>query len=374
MTTTAPRSLRVGVLGCTGMVGQRFVQLLCRPGQPHPWFVLTGLGASERSAGLQYGAASRHWTLPTPCPAHVAAMTMRPCDPASFTDCDLVFSALDSSIAGTVESAFAAAGIPVFSNSKNHRMDENVPLVVPLVNPEHLHLVAAQQREGKSKGFIVCNPNCSSTGLVVVLRALDAAFGLESFIVTTMQAVSGAGYPGVSSLDILDNVIPYISGEEDKLETEPSKILGTLKPDHSGIHPLPIKASAMCNRVAVIDGHTECLSVRIRQRDVTSAQVQAVLENCALPRPSTCSVAHLPTLGENFKPLVAFPETQHDRPQPRLDRDLGGGFTVSVGRVRPCPILDFKMVLLSHNTIIGAAGGALLNAELAVAMNLISAQ
>ncbi|KAL6075186.1 aspartate-semialdehyde dehydrogenase [Balamuthia mandrillaris] len=356
----------VGVLGCTGMVGQRFLQLLER----HPVFRVVALGASDRSAGKPYEEAVR-WTQATPIPVAVRKMTVRLCDPSEedFRRCSLVFSGLASTVAGPVEEAFAAAGIAVFSNAKNHRMDEDVPILLPQVNPEHIEVVPyQQQRRSWQGGFIVTNANCSTTGLATVLKPIDEAFGVKKCFVTTLQAISGAGYNGVSGMEILDNVIPFISSEEDKLKTEPLKILGKLSigdADGGGAAvgqtrfvSTDLKVSAHCNRVAVVDGHTECVSLKLKKK-ATPEEVVAVLQNYVHPWQGLL-------LSAPKQPIQVFTQ-QVNRPQPKLDRDLGGGYTVSVGRVRECSLFDIKLVLLSHNTILGAAGGSILNAELALA-------
>lgn len=326
----------VGVLGATGSVGQKFVELL----QHHPWFEVTALAASDRSVGKPYAQAV-NWFSGVPLHPPLGQMVVSPCEPN--LPCRLVFSGLDASVAGEIETAFAKAGYAVISNSKNHRMDADVPLLVPDVNPDQLELVH-QQPYGK--GMIVTNPNCTTVGLVMALKPLVDAFGVESVMATTMQALSGAGYPGVSSLDIIDNVVPFISGEEEKVETEPVKILG-----------VPLKISAHCNRVAVIDGHMECVSVKL-QREATTQEIinvwrryRSVPQDLGLP------------MAPEF-PIHYFDEDRY--PQPRLHRLLDKGMVTSIGRLRPCGILDWKFVLMSHNTIRGAAGGAILNAELMV--------
>jgi aspartate-semialdehyde dehydrogenase len=364
--------VRVGILGATGAVGQRFIQQL----ENHPWFELHALGASERSAGRNYESAVR-WLLSTPIPDAVRDMQVWPCDLSTqgtpFTACRVVFSALDSSVAGPVEEAFAQYGIAVFSNSKNHRYDPDVPILVPEVNPPHLDIIPFQQKQRNIKGgFIITNPNCSTTGLVVALKPIDDAFGIEEAVVFTMQAVSGAGYPGVASLDILDNVIPFIDGEEDKIEKETRKILGTVESNTSGADTakhfknLPIRISAHTNRVPVLDGHTQCVSLRLKKK-ATPDEVKAVLQNYT----SEAQSLKLPSA-----PKVAIKVLEErDRPQPRIDRERERGYTVSVGRVRggccsdeePRSSFDIRLVLLVHNTVLGAAGGAIINCELAKA-------
>lgn len=345
--------LKVGILGATGAVGQRFIQLL----EDHPWFEVHALGASERSAGLSYREAARSWKLETPIPPSVAAMKVLPCKASFFTACHLVFSGLDSSVAGDVEEEFVSNEIPVFSNAKNHRMDPDVPLVVPLVNGDHLDIIPLQQKKrGLKKGFLVCNANCSTTGLVVPLRPLEDLFGIQSMIVTTMQAISGAGYPGVSSMDIIDNVIPFISGEEDKIETEPLKILGHLNKQTVSFDPLSFGICASCNRVPVLDGHSEMVVVKLKRKP-TLEELKAAISGYE----SEAQRLRLPSAPAQACVVLE----EDDRPQPRMDRNRGRGFTVSVGRVRESPVLDFKLCLLSHNTILGAAGSAILNAEFA---------
>jgi aspartate-semialdehyde dehydrogenase len=337
----------VGVLGATGSVGQRFVQLLSR----HPWFRVEALTASERSQGKAYGQAA-HWVQEEPLAPEIAALPVLPTEPGF--DVPLVFSALDASVAGPAETAFAQAGVMVVSNARNHRMDPNVPLLVPEVNPDHLDLLRGQRfPEG---GGIVTNPNCSTIGLVIPLRALHDAFGVERVNVVTLQALSGAGLPGVPSMAILDNVVPFISGEEEKLESETRKILGSL--NGAGVDFAEIVVSAQCTRVPVLDGHLEMVSVGLSSK----ASVEEVLEALSAFRavPQELDLPSAPRV-----PIHVLDAPDH--PQPRLHRVLEGGMAVSVGRVRPCPLMDFRMAILSHNTIRGAAGGSLLCAELALA-------
>ena len=337
----------VGILGATGAVGQRFVSLL----HDHPWFRIAWLGASDRSAGLPYGEAVR-WIQDTPLPPGVAETTVEPCEPPA-GDIPLFFSALDSAVAGPLETEFARTGRLVVSNAKNHRMDPDVPLVVPEVNPDHLALLDRQDLDG---GGIVTNPNCSTIGLVLALKPLYDAFGLERVHVVTLQALSGAGVPGVASMEIADNVIPYIGGEEDKLETEPLKILGTL--DLEGIEPADLAIGAHCTRVPVTDGHTEAVSVTLLEPATEEEMIEAWSAWRSEPQR-----LGLPTAPD--RPTVYL--SGESDPQPRLHRNLGGGMTVSVGRLRPDPLFDWSFFALSHNTVRGAAGGALLCAELAVA-------
>jgi len=344
------KKFRAGVLGATGIVGQRLVQLLAG----HPWFELTEVAASERSSGRKYSEAVT-WHLNEPIPAAAASLLVKGLDPA--LDCDFVFSALDSSVAGPAEEDFARAGYPVVSNSKNHRMAPDVPLLIPEVNAAHLDAIPFQQKNrGYGTGFIVTNPNCSTAGLVLVLKPLADAFGLEKLFVVPMQAASGAGYPGVPSLDILGNVVPFISGEEEKLETEPQKLLG--KWDGSRFVEAGLGISAHCNRVPVENGHLESVSMSLK-KVATLAEVREVLRDFSVSE----ELAVLPTAVKN--PIVVLDE--ENRPQPRRDVNAGNGMAAAVGRIRECPLLDVKLTLLSHNLLRGAAGAALLNAELLAA-------
>ena len=336
----------VGILGATGAVGQKFVEVLAG----HPWFEITALAASERSAGKPYKEAA-NWIGSKPIPASVADQIVVEATPGF--ECDFVFSGLDSSVAGDLEKAFADAGYPVISNARNYRMHDDVPLLIPEVNPDHTRLIERQKRS--NGGFIVTNPNCSTVGLVGALRPLYDAFGLEAVQVTTMQALSGAGYPGVSSLDVMGNVVPFINGEEEKLVIEPLKLLGKLGED--GVVQASFAVSAQCNRVPVLDGHLECASVKFRNR-ATATDVRQALETFASP----LAGLGLPTAPASF--LHVFDDPRF--PQPRRHSELGNGMTISVGRIRPCEVLDVKFVVLSHNTLRGAAGGAVLNAELLV--------
>ncbi len=343
----------VGILGATGMVGQRFVQLLA----DHPRFEVTALAASDRSAGQRYADACR-WLLPTPMPEAVRDLVVQPCAPP--LDCRLIFSALPSDVAGPVEEGFAGAGYAVCSNAAAHRLDEDVPLLIPEVNADHTALIAAQRRRRGGPGFIVTSPNCSSTELALALKPLHQAFGLRRLFVVTMQAVSGAGYPGVPALDVLGNVIPFIGGEEDKVEREPRKLLGALQGDR--IAPAPFAISAQCNRVPVHDGHTECVSVEFERKADVGEVIAALAGFRGAPL-----VAGLPS--SPARPILVCGEP--DRPQPIRDRDAGRGMAVSVGRVRPCPLFHVRFVILGHNTVRGAAGGAIHNAELLVAQGWI---
>ena len=335
------------------MVGQRFVQLL----HTHPWFEIAWLAASDRSAGKTYGEACR-WKLDTPLPATIAAMTVQPNLPELAVGelPKILFAALDADFARELEPRFAAAGCAVISNSSAFRMTEDVPLVVPEVNADHLQLIEAQIWRRESGGYVVTNPNCSAIGLVMALKPLEERFGIESVFVSTMQAVSGAGYPGVASLDILGNVVPFIQNEEEKLEEECAKLLGRYAGTH--VTRLEAKVSAHCNRVAVEDGHTECVSVKLKRAATRGG------DSGRVGRVEAAGGEHLPSAPEQ---PVEFDEGI-DRPQPRLDRMRGGGMTATVGRLRPCTLLDWKFVVLSHNTIRGAAGAAVLNAEVLARM------
>ncbi|OGU28196.1 MAG: aspartate-semialdehyde dehydrogenase [Ignavibacteria bacterium GWA2_35_9] len=344
------QKIPVAVLGATGSVGQRFIQLL----ENHPWFEVKEVAASERSAGKPYKEAV-NWVQSTPIPESVKNLTVKNCEPG--LESKVTFSGLDSSIAGEVETAFASKGYAVISNSKNHRMDKDVPLLVPEINPDHLQLVKYQKYNG---GLIVTNPNCSTIGMVLALKPLADAFGLELVNVVTMQGLSGAGYPGVSSLDIIDNVIPFIGGEEPKMESEPLKILGEFDP--TGIKNIDIKISAQCNRVGVIDGHTECVQVKLKKKASIEEVKKAWINFSAEPQK-----LKLPFAPEN--PIYYFEEEKY--PQPRIHRNLDKGMAVATGRLREDKLFDYKFIVLSHNTIRGAAGGAILCGELMKAKGII---
>lgn len=352
--TAAARTGRipVAILGATGSVGQRFIQLLA----DHPWFRVHEVVASDRSAGKTYGAAA-DWRLETLVPDDVAGLTVK--NLGTELESRLLFSGLDSSVAGEAEDEYASRGCAVISNSRNHRMDADVPLLIPEVNAEHLGAIEVQRQ--RRPGYIVTNPNCSVVGLAMALAPLERTFGLEAVHVTTMQAISGAGYAGVASYAILDNVIPYIGGgEEDKIEAEPRKILGAWQDGRFA--DAAMKISAQVNRVPTIDGHLMTVSAKLRNRaDV--GEVRAAMEAFA-GEPQRLG---LPTAPKRPLHLLDAP----DRPQPRLDRDRDRGMAVSVGRLRPCPILDVRFVALVHNTIRGAAGAAILNAELLKARGLL---
>jgi aspartate-semialdehyde dehydrogenase len=344
----------VGILGATGMVGQRFIQLLA----DHPWFNITWLAASDRSVGKPYAEACA-WKLDTPLPAHLAGMIVQANTPElSQTELPrIIFAALDADIARELEPKFAQAGCAVISNSSAFRMGGDVPLVVPEVNADHLAVLETQATRHSSGGYIVTNPNCCAIGLVLPLAPLEARFGIEKLFVSTMQAVSGAGYPGVASLDILGNVVPYIKNEEEKLQEEVGKLLGTASSE--GFQAAGLTLSAHCNRVAVIDGHTECVSIKLRR----PATYEQILEAWATFQPLSnqgLDGLHLPSAP--LYPVEYAPE--ETRPQPRLDLMRGKGMATTVGRLRPCSLFDWKFTLLSHNTIRGAAGAAILNAEI----------
>jgi aspartate-semialdehyde dehydrogenase len=316
----------VGILGATGSVGQKFIQLI----ENHPFFEIVQVMASDKSAGKKYKDAVS-WFLPTPIPEKVSNLLVDNCVPDK--KIRFVFSGLDASVAGDIETEFAEAGFTVVSNSKNHRFDKNVPLLIPEVNPDHLDLVTSQQHNG---GMIITNPNCSTIGLTLALKPMEDAFGIEDINVVTMQALSGAGFPGVSSLSIMDNIVPYIGGEEEKIESEPLKI---------------------CNRVPVIDGHLEVVQVNLKEKASKESLIETWRNFRGEPQ-----VLKLPTAPE--KPIHYFDDPLY--PQPRLHRNLENGMAVSVGRLKECPIFDYRFVVLSHNTMRGAAGGALLCAELLI--------
>ena len=353
ITDNTMAKIPVGILGATGVVGQRFIQMLER----HPWFEVAWLAASERSAGQSYSRACK-WRLATPMPTGIAEMPVSEATPEGAPR--LIFAALDSNVARELEPRFADAGCGVVSNSSAFRMQADVPLVIPEVNADHLKLLECQSWRRKSRGYMVTNPNCSAIGLVMALAPLQQRFGIEHVVVVTMQAVSGAGYPGVPSLDILGNVIPFIGSEEEKLESEPRKLLGRLNGSH--IEDAAFTVSAHCNRVAVPDGHTESVSIKLRKPASEAEMLAAWREFRGAPQ-------ELALPNAPGQPVVYLDAA--DRPQPRLDRNLGGGMAASVGRLRPCSVLDWKFTVLSHNTIRGAAGAALLNAELLKAQGYI---
>lgn len=344
------RKYRVGILGATGVVGQRFIQLLA----DHPQFQVSAVAASNRSQAKKYGDACT-WRLGGEMPEAVRTMWVEPPEPP--LDCDIVFSSLPGEIARVTEGEFAAAGYPVISNSSSFRMDEDVPLLIPEVNHQHLGLLKRQGSKYPSGGFVVTNPNCSTIMLVLALAPLHAAFGVEATVATTLQALSGAGYPGVASLDILDNVLPFIRGEEEKIEAETVKILGRF--NDARIEAAPMAVSAQCHRVNVADGHMAAVRVKLARKATIAELREALTSFRSLPQ-------ELGLYSAPAAPIIVRDE--EDRPQPKLDRDAGNGMTITVGRLKPDTVLDHRFVVLSHNTIRGAAGAAILNAELLVAL------
>ncbi len=353
--TLMPNKRKVAILGATGAVGQRYIQLL----QGHPWFEIEVLAASERSAGKKFKDAC-NWIMESNLPKEIAEMPVANVDVTSVEkagNVDLVFSSLPGDLAGAVESEFAAM-YPVFSKASAHRMDKDVPLIIPEINPDHAELVKVQQNLRGWKGFISTDPNCSTIQMAITLKPL-MQFGLQQVVVTTMQALSGAGYPGVASLDIIDNVVPFISGEEDKMETEALKILGSF--DGKSIQNADFKLSASCNRVNVKDGHLESIFVKLDQ-DPSIEAIEASFEDFK-GAPQLLKLPSAPT-----NPIIVRHEK--NRPQPRYDRDAGCGQSVVVGRIRKDPIMTFKYMCLGHNTVRGAAGGGILSAELYVANGL----
>jgi aspartate-semialdehyde dehydrogenase len=345
------KKFRVGILGATGMVGQRFIQLLA----DHPQFEITALAASDRSQGKPFAEACT-WRLTGDMPEFVKSMPVMAPEPP--LDCELIFSSLPGDIARASEGAFARAGFPVISNSSAFRMDADIPLLIPEVNHEHLGLLDTQQRSGQGiQGFIVTNPNCSTIMLALALAPLHHKFGVSSVVATTMQALSGAGFPGVASLAISDNVLPFIDGEEEKIEQETLKILGTLR--SSAIEMAPMSVSAQCHRVAVTDGHLAAVRVKLQEPTTVAGISEAFASYTSLPQ-------QLKLHSAPEHPIIVRDEV--DRPQPRLDRDAGDGMSVTVGRIFPDNVMDYRFVALSHNTIRGAAGAAILNAELLVAL------
>ena len=348
--TSLDRPIPVAVLGATGAVGQTFIRLLAR----HPWFMLSELAASERSAGKPYAEAVR-W-IAGQMPSDVGSLPVVACDPKD-VEAPIVFSALDSSVAGEVEQAFARAGRLVLTNARNHRMDPDVPLVIPEVNPDHLALLRVQRKARGWTGGIVANGNCAAIVATMALAPLERAFGIDQAFVATLQAVSGAGYPGVPTLDILGNVIPFIGGgEEEKIETEPQKMLGKLI--EGAVDPAPIRISAQVHRVPVEHGHTTSMAITLRKRATPDEVRDAIVK-------WRSGISGRPLPSAPREPLVLLDEP--DRPQPRRDVDRGKGMTVTVGRVRADTIGDVRLVACGHNTVRGAAGASILNAELLVA-------
>jgi aspartate-semialdehyde dehydrogenase len=348
-----PPKIPVAVLGATGAVGQRFVQLLAG----HPWFELSALAASERSAGRPFSEVA-NWVIPGDPPAGIGEMVVRPLEPD--LPARIVFSALPSSVAGEIEPAFARAGYVVCSNASAFRQAADVPLLIPEINADHVHMIDRQRRVKDWPGLLVTSPNCTCTGMALPLKPLDDAFGLRRVFAVSMQAISGAGYPGVASLDILGNVVPYIGGEEEKIEQEARILLGSMRDGRRVDAGLTVSMQA--NRVPVLDGHTVCLSLGFH-RAPTAERAVEVLREYRGPE----LVRTLPSAPE--RPILV--RSEPDRPQPRRDRDAEGGMAITVGRVRPCPLQDLRLVSVSHNTLRGAASGSVLNAELLVAAGYV---
>lgn len=351
------RRFRVGILGATGAVGQKFIHLL----QAHPWFDVVALGASERSAGKSYQEAV-NWIEPILIPSHIATMVVSECDPAKMPELDLVFSGLDAGVATQIEAVFAKAGIGVISNAKNYRMDPTVPLLVPEVNPTHTALIRQQTFDPTGKGFIVTNPNCVAVPLAMAFRPLHDAYGVETAIVTTLQSVSGAGYPGVASLDILGNVIPFIGGEEPKIADEPRKLLSVLNSDGMLTWP-DITIQATATRVPTIEGHLLTVVAKLKNKPSSIEEVKEVFRSFKNP----IAEYNLPSAPKH--PILLFDDDRF--PQPRRHSYLENGMTVSVGRLRMSTVFDIAFVALGHNTVRGAAGVAILNAELLIAQGLL---
>lgn len=349
-------SYNAGILGATGAVGQKFIRLI----QNHPWFTIKALGASERSAGKPYSEAA-NWVESTPMPDTVSKMSVRSCKADEFKDVDFVFSGLDSSVATEIEGEFARAGIPVISNAKNYRTDPTVPLLIPEVNPDHIGLIHEQNFTKDGSGWIVTNPNCVVVPLVTTLKPLHDAYGVKSVILTSMQAISGAGYPGVPSLDILGNVIPLIGGEESKIHEEPMKLLARLENGKLIHTDFPIQATA--TRVPVINGHLLSVTVGLEKK-ADASEAEKVMRNWKSP----IADLELPSAPPN--PIHIHDDERY--PQPRLHADSEGGMQTAVGRVRNANVLDITYIAMAHNTVRGAAGGAILNAELLVKKGFIS--
>ncbi|MCH7516327.1 MAG: aspartate-semialdehyde dehydrogenase [Bacteroidetes bacterium] len=347
---SSSKKIPVAILGATGSVGQKFIELLSN----HPWFEIKELAASESSAGKNYKDAV-DWFLPTPMPEQITEIEVKKCEPN--LDCKIVFSGLDSSIAGEIETEFAKNGYVVISNSRNHRMDEDVPLIIPEINPDHIELIKKQKYGG---GYIVTNPNCSTIGLSLALKPLLDSFGIESVNVVTMQAISGAGNPKKVKLDIEDNVIPLIKGEEEKMETEPLKIFGEL--NSNGITLSDLQINAQCNRVNVTDGHLETVQVKLKKEASKNEIINSWRNFSSEPQ-----ILELPSAPKS--PIHYFEEDEF--PQTKIHRNVENGMAVSIGRLRPDKFFDYKFVVLSHNTVRGAAGGAILCAELLKAKGFI---
>lgn len=341
--------MKAGILGATGAVGQKFIRLL----KAHPWFQITALGASSRSAGKKYSEAV-NWIEDIEIPASVADMKVRNCHPDEFKDVDFVFSGLDAAVAFEIEGAFARAGIPVISNAKNYRMDNTVPLLIPEINPGHIELIRSQTFTDDGSGWIVTNPNCVAIPLSASLKPLHDAFGIEAVVLTTMQAISGAGYPGVASLDILGNVLPYISGEEPKMRPETQKILGSL--EKGEIHQPEIKIDATATRVPSLNGHILSVTVKLKQKPDDFSEVEQAYRLWENP----LDELELPSAPKQLYKL----HKSELYPQPRLHADAENGMQVHIGRIREAEFFDLSFIVMAHNTIRGAAGGAILNAEL----------
>jgi len=348
----------VAVLGATGMVGQRFIELL----QGHPWFELAALAASEQHQERPYGKVAKWRLSGSEMPLAAATLPVVACRPEALpVNVKIAFSALPAEVAGEVEANFARAGIAVFSNARHYRMEPDVPLLIPEVNADHATAIVQQRKQRGWPGCIVTNANCSATPLVMALKPLQQAFGVRKVMVTTLQAISGAGYPGVPSYDILDNAIPYISGEEEKMESETRKMLGTWE-EGRGFRDAPVVVSAQCNRVATREGHLECASIEL-EYDATPEEIIAAWQNYT-SEPQRLKLPSAPQQALIYR-------SEPDRPQTLLDREAGHGMSVTIGRLRRCPILSYKFVLLGHNTIRGAAGGSILNAELCASKGLV---
>ena len=347
----------VAVLGATGMVGQRFIELL----QGHPWFELVALAASEQHQERPYGKVAK-WRLSGEMPPAAATLPVVACRPEALpVNVKIAFSALPAEVAGEVEANFARAGIAVFSNARHYRMEPDVPLLIPEVNADHATAIVQQRKQRGWPGCIITNANCSATPLVMALKPLQQAFGVRKVMVTTLQAISGAGYPGVPSYDILDNAIPYISGVEEKVESETLKMLGIWE-EGRGFRDAPVVVSAQCNRVATREGHLECASIEL-EYDATPEEIIAAWQNYT-SEPQRLKLPSAPQQALIYR-------SEPDRPQTLLDREAGHGMSVTIGRLRRCPILSYKFVLLGHNTIRGAAGGSILNAELCASKGLV---
>jgi aspartate-semialdehyde dehydrogenase len=348
----------VAVLGATGMVGQRFIELL----QGHPWFELVALAASEQHQERPYGKVAKWRLSGSEMPFAAATLPVVACRPEALpVNVKIAFSALPAEVAGEVEANFARAGIAVFSNARHYRMEPDVPLLIPEVNADHATAIVQQRKQRGWPGCIITNANCSATPLVMALKPLQQAFGVRKVMVTTLQAISGAGYPGVPSYDILDNAIPYISGEEEKVESETLKMLGTWE-EGRGFRDAPVVVSAQCNRVATREGHLECASIEL-EYDATPEEIIAAWQNYT-SEPQRLKLPSAPQQALIYR-------SEPDRPQTLLDREAGHGMSVTIGRLRRCPILSYKFVLLGHNTIRGAAGGSILNAELCASKGLV---